>query len=190
MFRNLVKMDRRIHKTREAIFSAFEDLLTEKRYEQITVQDIIEKADVGRSTFYAHFETKDDLLKSTCQNLFGHIFEEHPASEITHDFSGEQASLKTMLTHILYHLKDDRKWYERIFSCESADLFWAYFKTQFLKLAERYELDHIAEQMVVPADFYVNYYCSVYIEAVKWWFRNDMKNTPEELETYFERVTG
>ncbi len=182
-------MDRRIHKTREAIFRAFEELLTKKRYEQITVQDIIEKADIGRSTFYAHFETKDDLLKDTCQNLFGHIFEEHLSSEISHDFSGEKASLKTMLTHIFYHLKDDRKMYERIFSCESADLFWAYFKTQFMKLTERYEMAHIAEQTGVPVDFYVNYYCSAYIEAVKWWFRNDMNIFPEELETYFERVT-
>lgn len=40
----------------------------------------------------------------------------------------------------------------------------------------------------VPEDYYVNYYCSVYIESVKWWFQNGLKTTPEELATYFERV--
>ena len=115
-------MDRRISKTRRAIHTAFEALLAEKRYEQITVQDIIDRADIGRSTFYAHFETKDDLLKSACRNMFDHIFEDHPSSESSHDFSAGADSLKARLTHILYHLQDDRVWYTGIFACESADL--------------------------------------------------------------------
>ena len=56
-------MDRRQKKSREAIFGAFTELLSKKHYNQITVGEIIEKADVGRATFYAHFETKDFLLK-------------------------------------------------------------------------------------------------------------------------------
>ena len=182
-------MDRRINKTRNAIFTAFEALLTEKRYEQITVQDIIDRADIGRSTFYAHFETKDDLLKSTCRNMFDHIFEDHPSSESSHDFSAGADSLKDRLTHILYHLKDDRNWYERIFACESADLFWDYFKTQFLELIRRYGADKNAEQLSVPGNFYLNYYCSAFIEAVKWWFENGLKTSPEDMEQYFEKVT-
>ena len=59
-------MDRRKRKTREAIFSAFVTLLAKKDFSQITVGEIIEKADVGRATFYAHFETKDFLMKEFC----------------------------------------------------------------------------------------------------------------------------
>jgi len=183
-------MDRRISKTRKAIFSAFEGLLTEKRYEQISVQDIIDRADIGRSTFYAHFETKDDLLKNTCRNMFDHVFEDHPSSESSHDFSAGYDSLKPRLTHILYHLQDDRTWYERIFACESADLFWGYFKTQFLELISRYGIEKRAENLSVPGNFYLNYYCSTFMEAVKWWFKNGLRTTPEELELYFEKVTG
>lgn len=183
-------MDRRRQKTRQAIFSAFEDLLTCKRYEQITVQDLIDRADIGRSTFYAHFETKDDLLRATCQELFDHVFESHPHAEDTHDFSKEQETLHGMLTHILYHLKDDHRRYARIFACESADLFWRFFRESFLQIAEHYEVAGTEAAHSVPQDFYLNYYCSAFIEAVKWWFRNDLTATPEELASYFETLTG
>ena len=68
-------MDRRQRKTREAIFNAFTELLSKKNFEQITVGEIIDRADVGRATFYSHFATKDFLLKEFCEELFCHILD-------------------------------------------------------------------------------------------------------------------
>lgn len=110
---------------------AFEKLIAKKRYEQITVQEIIDEANIGRSTFYAHFETKDSLLEAICEDLFHHIFIDHLTEEGDHDFSNSDDSLKAKLTHILYHLKTDQIRFRKMFSSESAELFWDYFKDCF-----------------------------------------------------------
>jgi len=62
-------MDRRVRKTREALYSAFLALIVERGYDAISVQDIIDAADVGRTTFYAHFKSKDELLMVGFQRL-------------------------------------------------------------------------------------------------------------------------
>ena len=124
-------MDRRRQKTRKAVFAAFEELVSKKRYAQITVQDIIDRADIGRSTFYAHFETKDSVLDAICTDLFSHIFDENPGREADHDFSHSPNTLTERLTHILFHLKEDQKRFGRLFSGESAELFWEYFRRWF-----------------------------------------------------------
>ena len=68
-------MDRRQKRTREAIFNAFTLLLSERNYNQLSVQEIIDKANIGRTTFYSHFETKESLLEDLCTELFGHIID-------------------------------------------------------------------------------------------------------------------
>jgi AcrR family transcriptional regulator len=61
--------DRRVRRTRKALHDALLALMIEKGYDAVTVQDIIDRADVGRSTFYSHFTDKRDLLHSGLDDL-------------------------------------------------------------------------------------------------------------------------
>ena len=98
-------MDRRQRKSREAIFKAFIALLSKKNFSKITVAEIIEKADVGRATFYAHFETKDFLLKELCKELFCHIFDTLEGNSKQHKHIFECDTLSPVVLHLLQHLQ-------------------------------------------------------------------------------------
>ena len=80
-------MDRRQQKTKIAIHQAMTTLLKKKKFEALTVQDIIDEANIGRSTFYSHFETKEELLEEICREMFAHVFSKDLAPEKSHDFS-------------------------------------------------------------------------------------------------------
>src|SRR5882762_11338044 len=63
------KPDRRVRRTRESLHKALISLALEKDYDSITVQEVLDRADVGRSTFYTHFQSMDELLISGTQEL-------------------------------------------------------------------------------------------------------------------------
>ena len=60
--------DRRVQRTRRLLHKALMTEVLDKKYESITVQEILDRADVGRSTFYTHFHDKDELLVSGFEN--------------------------------------------------------------------------------------------------------------------------
>jgi AcrR family transcriptional regulator len=64
------KLDPRVKRTRALIQRAFMDLLAEKGFQSITVQDITQKAEINRATFYAHFSDKFALLETSIHQTF------------------------------------------------------------------------------------------------------------------------
>lgn len=62
--------DRRVLRTREALGAALVDLMVARRFDEITVQQVLDRAGVGRATFYAHFRNKHDLLLSDAERYF------------------------------------------------------------------------------------------------------------------------
>lgn len=182
-------MDRRQQKTRDAIFKAFTYLLSFKSYSKITVQDIIDEANIGRSTFYAHFETKDELLKEFCTVIFRHVFSDTLHSEKTHDFSTAHGDTNALITHILYHLRDNRENIKSLLSSESNELFLSHFRYYLHDLIKLHMFGKMVRKNdTVPEDFLINHISCSFIGMVQWWIQNDMKQTPEELTEYFEAI--
>ena len=182
-------MDRRQQKTRAAIFHAFSRLLAKKRYSKITVQEIIDAADVGRTTFYAHFETKDDLLKALCEDLFGHIVVSALDRTHTHGSYSDQTAPASVFCHLLQHLREDEHNILELLSCESSELFLQYFKDSLNELVQnQFVAPDGKGGGAVPQDFLVNHISGSFVEMVLWWIKGGMKQTPEELDRYFRAV--
>ena len=182
-------MDRRQKRTRDAIFNAFTELLSKKHYSQITVGEIIERADVGRATFYAHFETKDFLLKELCGELFCHIFDETGKGEKNHRHIFGCDAPESAIIHLLRHLQKNDNNIMDLLACESNELFLRYFKENMRDLIQRHP--HIFGENKkdgLPDDFWVNHVSATFVETVRWWLDNGMKESPEKLSEYFLAV--
>lgn len=182
-------MDRRQRRTREAIFSAFTQLLSQKSYNQISVQDIIDTADIGRTTFYAHFETKDYLLKDLCEELFGHIIDTAMGLPHGHYHYSCGTQADSVFLHLLRHLQENDRNILELLSSQNNEIFLRYFKSNLKQLiVTQYAKPGLLKSTALPEDYLVNHISASFVETVDWWLSHDMKESPEEITTYFLSV--
>lgn len=182
-------MDRRQKKTREAIFAAFTTLLSEKNYNQISVQEIIDAANIGRTTFYAHFETKDYLLKDLCEELFGHIIGTAMGLPHGHYHYSCGSETDSVFLHLLWHLQENDHNILELLSSQNNEIFLRYFKDNLKKLiVTQYADKGLLKNSKLPEDYLVNHISSSFVEAVDWWLSRKVKETPEVITEYFLAV--
>lgn len=179
-------MDRRQKKTRDAIFGAFTTLLSEKHYSHITVQDIIDAADIGRTTFYAHFETKEFLLKELCEELFAHIIDTAMGLPHGHHHDFCDRTGGSVFLHLLGHLQENDLHILELLAGENNELFLRYFKDNLRKLViSQYAEGGRLDRSRLPKDFLVDHISASFVETVRWWLSRGMRETPETVTDYF-----
>jgi len=178
-----LQQDRRQRRTRQALRDALLGLLRERRYEAISVQDIVERADVARSTFYEHYLDKDDLLLGS-QGVFT-----NPSQPTLPPDDADTAILAPA-----------RFWFAHIAAQKPA--LAAMAKDTALKLAlenlreiihediqkavaARYPQDSPAG---VPAAIIVEHLTGSLISLIAWWVAHDMAYTPEQMNDMFRRL--
>ena len=175
------KTDRRIEKTRTAIYQALSDLLREKKYANITIQEIIDRANVGRTTFYQHFTDKDALLGSCIETIF-----ESFSDYLSEQVPPEHESRLMPVAEIFAHIQENSRLINGILMSDSGDLLFDKFKSYWSKRIEPYLLAHLPKGKTpkVPIDILTNYVTSTTIELLRWWMKSDEKYTPVQMEQY------
>lgn len=179
-------MDRRQKKTREAIFGAFGELLSKKDFNKITVAEIIESADIGRATFYAHFETKDSLMQALCDELFCHIFDSLHKDRAEHKHIFECDAPDSVFLHLILHLQKNDHHILDLLATQNNELFLRFFKEHLKELVkDQLHLFDSEKNKALPRDFLINHISATFVETLRFWVCNGMKESPEMLTEYF-----
>ena len=174
------RRDRRVEKTRDAIQGAFQELLLERSYASITVQDILDRANVGRSTFYSHFEGKDDLLRRLVDSICDHAL--NPAApEHHHDFVGRSGP-EAVVEHMLCHLHERESGVCALLVGDTAGMFTDCLRGELAQRANA-ALDVRPGTLAAGMDraFLVNHVAGSFVELVIWWARDGFRAGAREL---------
>lgn len=167
--------DRRTKRTDTLLREALVALILEKRYDAITVQDILERADVGRSTFYAHYYDKDDLLESNIEWLIDLM----GGPEKAHTFPG---------VALFRHVQEQYRLYEALASSRAAERMF-HRAQMYLGAGIQAHLETAAQAPEIPIPFLANYLAGSFVVVLRWWLENKMPYSPEEMDAMFRALT-
>ena len=177
-----VPMDKRIRKTISAIYVAFAETLKEKDYAEVTIEDILKRAKVSRSTFYAHFKTKSDVLDSVSRNIFHHVFSHTLQQEESHDFSNASVlDYKHLFVHVLYHLRDESELIQSILSRSCKIEFLNTLREYMSPLIQRCLRDEFFARKDIPEELHLRHIEESFLASVAYWFESGCQKSPEEM---------
>jgi AcrR family transcriptional regulator len=178
-----VKTDRRVKKTRLALQNALIELILEKGYDAVMIQDILDRADVGRSTFYAHFQDKEDLLLARFDNL-QEAFEKHFQTVLAYR-SAENPKVETgvnMPLFLLRYVENEHRLFKALLGKQSSGKYASHIQNFFLKYTRDIVKTHAKSQLLpYQLDIIAHYITNAFLSLLIWWIDSDMPCSVEEL---------
>jgi AcrR family transcriptional regulator len=177
------KEDRRSKRTRQMLGNALVELMLEKRFEDITVQDILDKANVGRSTFYAHYPDKESLLLSELERVI------HDMEAYTIETDRASHGLLPSLA-LFRHVKEQRRLMQAFVWGRGAELLTYDFQGRVSSMIEQRLRSTIdgSEESSVPLAVAARFVATTLLMLLRWWFDEGMKQTPEQMDAMFQKL--
>ncbi|WP_420627198.1 TetR/AcrR family transcriptional regulator [Candidatus Leptofilum sp.] len=182
-------MDRRKRRTRRLLGEALLELVQEKKWDQITIQDITDRADINRATFYLHYSSKEKLLADSLEGYFDELV--------------KQIAAKTMNKPIWENPEADEMVFAHV--AEHADLYRVLLGENGMGYVINRVIDYIAQfselqlraglgniELQLPIEIMARHVAGSLFALVTWWLTNNMPYTPREMAEMSIRlcVTG
>ena len=171
-------MDRRVRRTRKLLGKALLALVKEKKFEQITIQEITDKADLNRATFYLHYSTKEKLLADSLEVYFDELVQQIATKTINKPIWENPEADEMVFVHVAEH----------------ADLYRVLLGENGMGYVINRIIDYIAEfseaqlraglgdiEMQAPIEIMARHVAGSLYALITWWLMNDMPYTPREM---------
>ena len=162
-------------------------LIQKKRYETITIKDICDAANVGRSTFYAHYTSKDDLKRSGLENLRSLLVNQQRDALATP--GDRDCSLSFSLT-MFEHARDHLDLYRALVGGRGGTVSLGSIR-QVISDLMRNELAATADKNsadVIPRELVIHYVVGAYMAVLTWWLDGGAKLPPQRIDAMFRRL--
>lgn len=172
-------VDRRVQRTRSHLRDALMALILEKGYDAVTVQDITDRANLGRATFYLHYRDKDDLLLRTLEAVFDDL--------IAHMKPGVQALDQSPALRAFQHAADNSQFYRVLLGGQGGFAIFRKMRDYIADDVKKRFLPELAVQST-PADLLANYVAGALLALIGWWLENDMPYSPEQMAATYRRL--
>ena len=194
--------DRRIEKTRRLLHEALGSLTREKAYEEIAVQEILDRANVGRSTFYMHFRGKDELLVSAIHELLGPVDESREAAASATDFSNAHNGtdrlcaasqrITSFSLRIFEHILHHRRTAAAVMGAKA----WAVVHEHLRRILAEQIADDLKRHFrgrqrsagQIPPELLAQYVAGTFILVLNWWVESRTRLEPKEVNTLFRSL--
>jgi AcrR family transcriptional regulator len=184
-----VNTDRRVRRTQKLLHSALVSLILERNYDSITIQEILNRADIGRSTFYAHFKGKDELLISGIHEL------RHTLDSAIHTERSPAKRHEAVVGFSLamfQHASEYREVYHALLNTQGWPVFRQRLEEMFDDIIRR-ECKTAIQRLKksdsdVPVDLFVHYLTAGFFSVLTWWLGRRSRLTPPQINEIFRSL--
>jgi AcrR family transcriptional regulator len=180
-------MDRRVQRTRKLLCDSLMSLILEEGYDAISIQDITDKANLGRATFYLHFKDKDELLAELIDHFLSEFLGNVPQFSL-HQWRLEDTKSITKLFDFAAEHYD----LYRILIIGSGGI-TASRKLQHIiaenvKACIQKEIDELGAEPVLPLDFIAEFSAGMLLATIFWWLDKELPYSSEEMAVMFQKI--
>lgn len=179
------KLDRRVQRTRAMLRTGLIAAILEKGYEAVTVQDIADKADLRRATFYLHYKDKEELLLAALSDTFEEVRQQLDA--ISDDALAGKTRVETF-TAMFQHVEDNRDLYRIILTGQGTERIARYIRDYLANYTLKGLKKLPAHALALPPEVIAHYIAGAEVAFITWWLESNPPHTTDELAAMCQRL--